>query len=177
MKFAIEICFDDTTTNELTSVWNLLRSKGLAEPQTAQRPYVPHISLAVTPNLDTEKFSGVTQEIVQKHHSFNLLFAHLGLFRSEKEILFVAPKICDPLTALHLDVFNRVMDENIEVWHYYYPERWIPHCTITARNTYNEICEAVRAIERMKVPFTAVAERLVLVNFVDGDEICSYKLV
>jgi 2'-5' RNA ligase len=177
MKFAIEICFDDATTHELIDVWNLLRAKGLAEPQTSKRPYLPHISLAVTPNLDTEKFSAITQEIAQKHRPFNLLFAHLGLFRSEKEILFVAPKIRDPLTALYLDVFNRVTAEKIELWYYYYPERWIPHCAITARNSYDEICEAVRAIEKMKIPFNAVAERLVLVNFVDGDEVCSCKLV
>ena len=176
MKYALEICFDDTTTNELTSVWKLLCEKGLAEPQTVKRPYIPHVSLVVTPHLDAEKYSSIAQEIAQKHHSFNLLFAHLGLFRSEKEILFAAPKICEPLTALHLDVFNRVKDEKIEVWHYYHPERWIPHCAITARNSYNEICEAARAIEQMKIPFNAVAERLVLVNFVDGDEICSCKL-
>ena len=177
MKYAIEICFDDSTTKELINVWHLLCEKGLAEPQTAKRPYMPHLSLAVTPHLDVEKFSNIIQEIAQKHSSFNLLFAHLGLFRSEKEILFVAPKICNPLTELHLDVFNRVANENVDLWHYYHPERWIPHCALTARNSYNEICEAVRVVEKMKVPFNAIAERLVLVNFMDGDEICSCKLI
>jgi len=176
MKFAIEICLDDTTTNELVNVWNFLHERGLAEPQTTKRPYMPHISLVVTPNLDIEKFSDITREVAQRHSSFSLLFAHLGLFRSEKEILFVAPKVCNPLTELHLDVFNSVTNEGINLWHYYYPERWIPYCAITARNSYDEICEAVRAVEKMKIPFNAVAEKLVLVNFIDGDEICSYKL-
>ena len=176
MKFAIEICLDDTTTNELINVWNFLHERGLAEPQTTKRPYMPHISLVVTPNLDIEKFSGITREVAQRHSSFSLLFSHLGLFRSEKEILFVAPKVCNPLTELHLDVFNSVTNEGTNLWHYYYPERWIPHCAITVRNSYDEICEAVRAVEKMKIPFNAVAEKLVLVNFIDGDEICSYKL-
>ena len=73
-------------------------------------------------------------------------------------------------------LFNSVTNEGINLWHYYYPEQWIPHCAITARNSYDEICEAIRAVEKMKIPFNAVAEKLVLVNFIDGDEICSYKL-
>ena len=73
MKFAIEIGFDDATTNEPINVWNLLREKGLAEPHTAKHPYTPHISLALTPNLDAEKFSGITQEIAQQHRSFTIV--------------------------------------------------------------------------------------------------------
>ena len=177
MKFAIEICFDDTTTKELINVWTSLCEKGLAEPQTAKRPYMPHISLVVTPNLDLEKFSSITKEIAQRHCSFDLLFAHLGIFRAEKEILFVAPRVCNPLTELQYDVFKSATKEGIELWHYYHPERWIPHCAITVRNSYHEICDAVRAIGKMKIPFSAMSERLVLVNFVDGEEVCSCKLL
>lgn len=176
MRFAIEVCFDDAATNELINIWRLLRDKGLAEPQTARRPYMPHVALAVTPNLDTERFSNHAREIAQRHRPFNLLFAHLGLFRAEQEILFVAPQTCEPLSALHRDVFNNVTAEKVDLWHYYSPERWIPHCTLTTRNSYGEICEAVRAVEKMKIPFSAVAERLVLVDFVEGDEICTCEL-
>jgi hypothetical protein len=91
MKFAIEICFDDATANELTNVWNLLREKGLADPQTAKRPYMPHISLAVTPNLDTEKFSGTTQEIAQKHRSICYL-PIWGYFVPKKKYSLLLPK-------------------------------------------------------------------------------------
>ena len=125
---------------------------------------------------DIEKFSRITQDIAQKHNSFNLLFASIGLFRSEKEVLFAAPKECKPLTELHLDVFRSIMDEKVALWNYYYPERWIPHCAITARNSYSEVCKAVQAIEKMVIPFNAIAEKLVLVNFVDGIEICSHNL-
>lgn len=132
MKFAIEIYLDSSAAKILVDLWERLKSDGLAEPQNEKRPYVPHISLAVTDSLDVDEFSRATAQIARRHRSFSLLFTHWGIFRSEKEILFLAPKPCAALTQLHSEVFKNCENRGLSIWHFYHPDRWVPHCTITA---------------------------------------------
>jgi len=41
MRFAIEILLDSETAGSLVKIWEDLRAKQLAAPQTLKRPYVP----------------------------------------------------------------------------------------------------------------------------------------
>jgi hypothetical protein len=171
MRFAIEILLDSETAGSLVKIWEDLRAKQLAAPQTLKRPYVTHISLAVTDDIDVDKYSTITKKIAGRHSCFELLFTHWGIFRSDKEVLFIAPRPCAELTALHLDVFTSLEGCGVVTWHLYRPKRWVPHCAITVRDSYDDICSALRLVEQLKLPFTAHASKLALVDFINGEEL------
>ena len=94
----------------------------------------------------------------------------------EKDILFLAPLHDEQLRGIQLDVHNSFIESGVKNWFYYEPNRWVPHCAITARNGYTEIIKALELSENIEMPFEAIAEKIVLVNFAEGIEICEYNL-
>lgn len=176
MRYAIELNFDQTTTSLITDLCKVLVDKNLAKAQNKSRPYVPHISLAVTPWLDEEKYKCWIQEYSQKLSSLDLLMVNLGLFRDETNILFIAPRTSIELLELNQEVHKQLVKDNIENWHYYHPDRWVAHCSLTANSSFERITDAFASCSQFSLPFKAKADKIALVDFKEGREICVVDL-
>ena len=175
MKYAIELNFDNETTENITALWNILVENNLAKEQNILRPYVPHISLAVTENLDEKKYAQIVQNYAKNNHSLEILIVSLGLFRDETNILYLAPQTTDELLKINKYFHSQFSNDNIENWHYYNPNRWVAHCALTANPSFDKIMEAFRLCNNFKIPFKAKADKLALVDFKAGREICISK--
>jgi 2'-5' RNA ligase len=172
MRFAIELYLDSPTADRIIQVWQELEQAGLATAQTAKRPYTPHISLAVAPELDQDWFSRLVEDFAADYQPVPLLFTHLGIFRAERNVLFVAPQASEQLVRMHKAFFALVAGEQVDWWHYYRPDRWVPHCTLTTSDSFGGIARALLRCEALPFPFVAWAERVALVDFVEGEELC-----
>jgi 2'-5' RNA ligase len=172
MKYAIELNFDKSTTERVKNLWNIMVENNLAKAQTNNRPYVPHISLAVTPDLDEEKYIRIVEEYASKNPPLDVLMVSLGLFRDETNVLFLAPQTNDELLKTNKFFDLQFRSDNVENWHYYHPERWVAHCAITANSSFEEIVKAFSLCVNFSLPFKAKADKIALVDFKQGREIC-----
>jgi 2'-5' RNA ligase len=175
MPYAIELFLDGTTDGLVREVWKKYAEAGISD-YLSRSDSRPHITLAVFERLTLEQCQDPLNRFVAEHHFPELEFSHLGVFYSEKNVVFVAPTVTPELLELHRK-FHRQFEPLMEQeWESYREGRWVPHCTLGVDLPKDKIAQAVQCSLTLSLPFRCRVVEVALIEFRPVRQICACRL-
>lgn len=163
MYYAIELYFDEQSDLAIRQVWERLKLAALSDSMISSGSR-PHVSVAVSDgvNLDLLR-SGLTSFATLRFPKIEM--DRLGVFAGqESSVIYAAVKPRDELLALHRLFYDRFEGALIRAREYYYPGRWVPHCTIGFDISNSRMKETMQTLDN----FMPVSATIVEVGVVRG---------
>jgi len=137
MNYSVVFYFDDETANKITSLMHLITDNGVNDYLISNK-VPPHITIA---DFECEDISAVINSLEvckEKIRQDIVYWASIGLFNPS--VLFLAPvvnqfllKSCE-IVNNSIKVVPATKNNN-----YYIPYQWVPHTTIAAKLSSQEI--------------------------------------
>ncbi|TCL74286.1 2'-5' RNA ligase superfamily protein [Hydrogenispora ethanolica] len=175
MPFAIELFFDSEFERLVRGVWEQYARAGITA-YLYESDARPHITLAVFDDLRLEECQSYLDRFVKQTRFFPLEFSHLGVFHSEKNVVFLGPTVTPELLAMHRN-FHELFTPFIEhEWESYHGGRWVPHCTLGMDIPRAKIPEAVALAMAIPLPLECRIAEVGLIEFRPVRNLCRYKL-
>ncbi|WMT39721.1 2'-5' RNA ligase family protein [Paenibacillus sp. D2_2] len=103
----------------------------------------PHITLADYSDLEEAHYKELFEQYYESATRIYLTFSMFGTFINSGA-LFLSPNPTRELIELHFNHHNHFKQYSVFSNSLYYPERWIPHCTIANRLTNQKLLEALQ---------------------------------
>lgn len=139
--YAVIALFDEVTENVMRQVWKELYDKSISTYAYEVEDRRPHITLASYENLEKTEFIQFMDEYYRDTDCIEVTFSSIGSFLTSGA-LYYAPTVTNELMKLHHrhhTYFHKFNDHPDSL---YFPEQWIPHCTIANRLTPEKLAEA-----------------------------------
>jgi 2'-5' RNA ligase len=124
MGFAVEMYFDERSTQIIQRIWQDIDSINLKLNAS------PHISLSLHENVDIELIKQILESFTSQHQKISINIPSISTFLAEEGILFLAPVVTEPLLNLHKEFHHLLKISGIESQYNYKPGNWVPHCTL-----------------------------------------------
>ena len=162
MAHAIEMFLDLDADRAVRAWWRELSALGLPSLETrTHRQHRPHVSLTVMTSAAHLDLSHVRQVLAGSE--LHLRLASVGVFPGPEGVLFLGVVVTPELLALHRELHQCVAPDAVELWPYYEPGLWVPHCTLALGLDDEQCGTAVRALRT----FQPVEARVVAVGLTD----------
>jgi 2'-5' RNA ligase len=176
-RFAIELYFDAVTHQRITDLWSALNDAGLITILCPARGYVPHISLAVAPELDPNEIVPIVRSFATVTKPLPIALSHLGVFNNADSSLWLGPNFSDDLRSMHRALWSSLLATSVKWWPYYTPANWVPHCALVANRPFDIVYRALQLCARFDLPLMGRLESVTLVDFREGREFCVEPLI
>jgi hypothetical protein len=175
MPFAIQLFFDPVSDTAVRSLWEELASKGVPFPlrDSGNRP---HFSLAIYGELDVPVCTSLLNSFAQTLSPFALSIASLGIFHSEKTVLFLAPIVSSDLLYLHAQVHQLLQDTGALPSTNYLPGHWTPHCALATRVPPHLISQVVAIGLEVSLPLPISIEEIGVIEYPPVKQLFSFRL-
>lgn len=141
MVAAIELYLDVDTTRRVRRLWQALEEEGVPTLGSLNQRHRPHVSLAAARLLAPEAVAAALDGL-PLGRGLTLGLDFVGQFLGRVLWLGVTPT--RELLELHSRVHDRLAAHGVDVWEYYRPGRWVPHCTVSMRVPNPMVAPAVR---------------------------------
>ncbi len=170
MNHAIELYFDEKSTQEIEAIRNLFTLEGIPVDEGTS----PHISLALYENADETALVEKVKAFSRRQVNLKITMGALGIFPTDESVLYLAPKVTPELLALHSD-FLRFMNEQQPYLNPYYDvPLWTPHCTLGIRLSEEELSRAVVLLKKHNpLPITAFITQIGVLSYPPNKQVCS----
>jgi hypothetical protein len=129
MSYAIELNFDAVGEALVLALWREVAALGATSMIGSDSR--PHISLAVAESVETRAVAGLLDQFANGTKAFPLSLASLGIFPGAEPVLFLAPKVTAELLQMQRAFLVKFDPLAKNIWPYYLPDGWVPHCTLT----------------------------------------------
>lgn len=127
---ALELYLDQDASRRVRALWRALESDGMQSVLSLHQLHRPHVSLIVAERLEplpvAEALRGLTVA-----PRLTLTFQYVGQFLGR--VLWLGPAPSTELLAHQANVHARLSEAGVDIWDYYRPGRWVPHCTLSMR--------------------------------------------
>lgn len=173
--YAIELYFDPALENQVLKAWNVIARRQISTHliETESRP---HITLFSSPSIDPSKLENIIKELALNHDPLPLSFGSIGSLVDDNNVLFLAPSPTLPLLHFHLQLFDALKREGVEIGEGYRPDSWIPYCPVAEEVARNRMAEAFTILRDLKLPVTGYAMHIGLVESSPVRELFSFAL-
>lgn len=159
MPYAIELLFDDASTTAITAVQTELYRQRVA----TECAHTPHISLTVCEEVNAPIFKDVLAEFARHTTPFTLTLSHLGVFLPG--VVFLGVTVPRQLLTLHNDFHYDFIQYATNVWDYYTPAQWVPHCTLADKLALEAVPQAVALCQSMlQLPLQVAIQNITLLD-------------
>ena len=128
MKYAIELYFDEKTEKRLLDMAQKVADKKIST-RFLEYKTRPHITLACFNNVDEEICIEKLKEFAGGHQIMSAYIGSMGMFTDTKTI-FVSPVMNNSMFNFQRELFDNLKDFDAKGHEWYYPDRWVPHCTL-----------------------------------------------
>jgi 2'-5' RNA ligase len=125
---AIVALLDEATNRDFESLWEELRSVGLAH--VADQVAIPHVSFHVAEEYDQGRVEESLWGFARKHSPLQINTAGLGIFTGEYLSLYASVVRTEVLSNYHRILWPMLDRASSGVVQYYHPEHWMPHITL-----------------------------------------------
>lgn len=172
MGYAIEIIFDSKSERQII---HLMKNLDANEIENCLRKFqtTPHIALSVSDEIDIEKTIGIIERI--NISQFTIPLYGLGTFQGINNIIFLLPKVTMELLAFQKTLHCQLLKYS-DSWNYYYPDNWVPHCTVAMDIAEDQFLNAFRILRDNMEPISARVEKIRLIKF-HPEEILYERLI
>ena len=179
MSYSVELYFNECGENKLKELWKELYDLGISRfmHESGSRP---HIALAVfdEEECDLKILKKSFKSTFTNTHEIDLIFSSIGIFPSEEGVTYVGIKPTIDLLEIHATYMNNIKNLSIvaQLWEYYTPEYWVPHCTMTIETTAEEQLMAIDVLRKRFRNFQVTVKSVALVKFYPYKVIDEIKL-
>lgn len=162
MGYAVELLFDDASTESVFVLSDRLAQAGLRPPRVGDPEY-PHITLFVAEEIQR-------QPLVKKLSCYQfptaptVTLATLGRFDANPGVIYLVPQPDFPLHALHRDLFQQVSQLLSGINPHYLPANWTPHVTLADQLSPANLANAITVVGSVD-PVAARITDLIIVEF------------
>ncbi|MDR3574950.1 MAG: 2'-5' RNA ligase family protein [Anaerolineaceae bacterium] len=126
--YAIASLLDPYSRQKIQELWNYLESDcGLSGIKETP---LPHFSWQGANDYKFPEVSNVLQKLASEIPPFVVRTAGLGIFTSEKPILYLSLVKTFPMIKAHQKIWDAVKSKADQLIEYYAPELWMPHITL-----------------------------------------------
>ena len=164
MPFAIALFFDTKSDMAVQKLGQFLENEKIPSIFSTQGA-TPHVSLAVFEQYDPRKLHSVMKNLASSFSPVPFYLSSLGTFPGKEGILFLAPVVTSGLLEMHSrlqNMLNNVIEGN---WIYYFPDVWVPHCTLSMHLTARKLTKGMELLRKNAFSIRGRYNRLVLVEF------------
>lgn len=141
--YGVVLHFDLKTEHIINNLWNELSDNGISNYAYEIQNRRPHITLADYSDLEEDHYKELFKQYYESAPRMHLTFSMFGTFINSGA-LFLSPNPTRELIELHFHHHNHFKQYRIFSNAMYYPERWIPHCTIANRLSNQKLLEALQ---------------------------------
>ncbi len=171
MPYAIQLYLDEETDKRIEVIKDLLRSEEIPVDDETRS----HISFAIYDTLSVEEFTKELWSYSTTLKPIKIKFASLGIFLNQKPVFFLGPKVNHKLLDRHQQFHEYFSDYDGELWEYYHPEEWVPHCTLALGLEYDELNEACRLLSGVDFPFSGYLNSIGILEFSPNQQLVEYE--
>ena len=173
MPYAVELYFDKESNRPIRNLIKILRKNNIPVDEGSQ----PHISLAIYNNkIDEDFILKKLKRISGKINKFSITFSNVGMFLTEKSVLFYSPVVSEKLLSAHSILHNNLYKYNDLCEDYYKRANWVPHCTIAIDLNKEELLKAIEITADVFIPFSVNVCGIGLLKFLPNQKIEEYPL-
>jgi 2'-5' RNA ligase len=122
------------------------------------------------------EFSPKLKTFTEELNPLELKFGNIGLFPGTESVLFMSPTVTEELLKVHMKFNNTFSEYRKDMWNYYLPGAWVPHCTLVIDMPKNNLPLAMECILENYQPFNAQVEEIGIVEFRPVKQLSSFKL-
>ncbi|VAW31845.1 hypothetical protein MNBD_CHLOROFLEXI01-4207 [hydrothermal vent metagenome] len=109
-------------------LWRQMKQQfGVGRPEATA---VPHLSYYMTPTYDLVAVKQILQETAVSIRPFTVKTEGIGIFPSEKPVIYIPVTRNPALTALHQHLWRQLANAAQDALDYYTPANWFPHITL-----------------------------------------------
>lgn len=173
--YALELYFDPALENQVLKAWNVLARRQIST-QLIEIESRPHVTLFSSPFLDITKLENVVKSFASRQEPLSLSFSSVGSFANDNNTLFLAPTPSLSLIQFHLQLFDAMKKDGMEIGDEYRPDSWIPHCPVAEEVPKSRMAEAFTVLRDLKLPVTGYGTDIGLVEYAPARELFSYVL-
>jgi 2'-5' RNA ligase len=175
MPYAVELYLDPAADAAVRRLWADLAADGVSAVMH-EGPYRPHVSLAVMGTADLEALNAALASFAAGMSPLALGLSSIGVFPSAEGVVFLGVVVTEALLRVHTTVHALATRTAGELWDYYTPGRWVPHCTVAYRLRSERIPDVVRLCLQLPLPLIARVAAVGVVEFsaTDGRELVTY---
>ena len=158
-SYAVQLFFDKAGEQAISSIWDkVAEASGTVSLSQAS---VPHVTLLVflTEPENLAEATACLEAFTKDYRSFPLVFSQAGIFPGREGVVYLSPAMTRYLLFLHRNLFRTFCRFAGEDQAFYYPDKWVPHCSLTLHATAGQMTQALRMLieEPLKLKLTAVA--------------------
>jgi len=132
MPIAIECYFDLRTEARIRRLRSALHDQGVPW-QPGSLDARPHISLALIREDAEAPLLNLLHAYAGEQPPVDIQLHAVGTFPTPENVLFLSPAPSTALLAAHQVLHDRLKETGFASSPYYFPEGWVPHCTIEMR--------------------------------------------
>lgn len=162
MNYAIELIFDDESQNVINNLRNMLIENGVHDEAVK----LNHVSIGdyKTDNIDELKNRVI--EFSKTIKPFELSLVSVGTFMTKENVIFLEPIMTSELMDIHKRFIEYMKDFDGVLNEYYDIDRWMPHCTISIRLSYEELFKGLELLkENIKLPIKVLVKKIDIINY------------
>jgi 2'-5' RNA ligase len=164
---AVEIYLDAASEECVRIIWAALDARGVESlgsvPNTAYRP---HVSLAVFGEGDRPQVSASLSQALDLSMGMPLTLASLGFFPTDEWVMFLGVTPTQRLLETHRRVHVALQGFATNVWTYYEPGNFVPHCTLALGS--HDAAAILDTLRQHTLPVQAAAAEAHLVEISTG---------
>lgn len=173
MPYAIELYLDEESAKRVNLIRHNLKLAGIPIDQGTK----PHITLAIYENIEMKVFSNELQMFADKIRSLSVTLSSIGMFVTEKPVIYLAPIVTKGLLTIHSKLHNDFIRYQHEAWDYYLPNKWVPHCTL-AMNLHDDMVQrAIEICQELQLPFEVELTSIGILKFPPNKHLIQFKIV
>lgn len=128
MQYAIEMYFDNVTENAIYDLAVKIAERGISSKFLEWKTR-PHITLACFNDVDEDKCQRLLEDFAAKHSKKPAYIGSIGMF-NDTGTIFLSPVMTKEMYDLQRALQECMNLFDMTGWEWYYPDRWVPHCTI-----------------------------------------------
>lgn len=126
---------------------------------------VPHLSLAIYDELNTEAYAVRLRAFADTLEPFSLRLAGLGVFAAATHVLYAAPVVTSEVLALHRRFHDSFTLPGAVCHEHYRPGAWVPHVTLALNLSAPQLHVALAIATSKWAPFAGEIDAIRLIRY------------
>lgn len=175
--YTTQLLLDKQSSNYIRELWGKLSINNIDSTMNNINEIHPHITFAVYDDINIEKFIEILKKFQCEIKPIIAEFDTIGCFPSTNTS-FISPTVTSEMLELHKKYYECFCEFNINAKGYYFPNRWVPHCSLTMGTSKEASKQSMLYIYDIFQPFKATLDKIALykVEHLDDGKINSIRL-
>ena len=175
MGYAVELNLSRDSAARVVRVWESLAREAINSVMLDVGAQ-PHISLAVLEDLDPEALRADLSRFAEVTRPLSLDLASAGTFPTAEGVVFLAPVVTQELLEVHRRFHRLLSDRGLDCGEYYWPGKWVPHCTVAIDMVPDKISAALEMCVQSEAFGAVELDEVSLIEFRPVREIYAFPL-